>query len=103
VPLLATARRVEVVTVGADEAAVAASRGEVLRYLGWHGITATARHVKPVSGGVGDTLLREASETRTGMLVMGAYSHSRLRELLLGGVTRHVLTHVTVTPIFLAH
>jgi nucleotide-binding universal stress UspA family protein len=103
VPLLATARRVEIVTVGADEADVAASRAEVMRYLGWHGITATARHVKPASRNIGDTLLHEASEARTGLLVMGAYSHSRLRELLLGGVTRHVLAHAAVTPIFLAH
>jgi nucleotide-binding universal stress UspA family protein len=103
VPLLAKARRVEVVTVGADEADVAASRAEVLRYLGRHGITATARHVRPLAGNVGDTLLREAREAGTGLLVMGAYGHSRLRELLLGGVTRHVLAHVTATPIFMAH
>jgi nucleotide-binding universal stress UspA family protein len=37
------------------------------------------------------------------MLVMGAYSHSRLRELLLGGVTRHVLANVAATPVFMAH
>ncbi len=103
VPLKATARRVEVVTVGEDEAAVATSRADVVRYLGWHGITATARHLKPRSRSVGDTLLHEASEAGAGMLVMGAYSHSRLRELLLGGVTRHVLANVAVTPVFMAH
>jgi len=37
------------------------------------------------------------------MLVMGAYSHSRMREPLLGGVTRHVLLNVAVTPVFMAH
>jgi nucleotide-binding universal stress UspA family protein len=37
------------------------------------------------------------------MLVMGAYSHSRVRELLLGWVTRHVLSNVTVTPVLMAH
>jgi nucleotide-binding universal stress UspA family protein len=37
------------------------------------------------------------------MLVMGAYSHSRVRELLLGGVTREVLSKVAVTPVFMAH
>ena len=89
--------------MGADEADVAASRDEVLRYLGRHGITATARHVRPLAGNVGDTLLREAREAGTGLLVMGAYGHSRLRELLLGGVTRHVLAHVAVTPVFMAH
>jgi nucleotide-binding universal stress UspA family protein len=103
VPLMAKARRVEIVSVGEDEAAVVESRADVIRYLGWHGITATARHVKAHSRNIGDTLLHEASEAGIGMLVMGAYSHSRVRELLLGGVTRHVLSNVAVTPVFMAH
>jgi nucleotide-binding universal stress UspA family protein len=103
VPLLAKARRVELVSVGEDEAAIADSRAAVIRYLGWHGITATARQVKPHSRNIGDILLHEASEANFGMLVMGAYSHSRVRELLLGGVTRHVLSNVVVTPVFMAH
>jgi nucleotide-binding universal stress UspA family protein len=103
VPLMATARQVEIVSVGEDEAAVAESRADVIRYLGWHGITATARLIKPLSRSVGDTLLHEASEAGIGMLVMGAYSHSRMRELLLGGVTRHVLSSVAATPVFMAH
>src|ERR671919_2171477 len=103
VPLIAKARRVEIVSVGDDEATVAESRADVIRYLGWHGITATARHVKTHSRNIGDTLLHEASEAGIGMLVMGAYSHSRVRELLLGGVTRHVLSNVAVTPVFMAH
>jgi len=103
VPLMAKARRVEIVSVGEDEAAVAESRTDVIRYLGWHGITATARQVEPLSRSIGDTLLHEASEAQAGMLVMGAYSHSRVRELLLGGVTRHVLSSVAATPVFMAH
>jgi nucleotide-binding universal stress UspA family protein len=103
VPLMAKTRRVEIVSVGEDEAAVAESRADVIRYLGWHGITATARQVKAHSRNIGDTLLHEASEAGIGMLVMGAYSHSRVRELLLGGVTRHVLSNVAVTPVFMAH
>jgi nucleotide-binding universal stress UspA family protein len=51
----------------------------------------------------GDALLHEASEAQIGMLVMGAYSHSRVRELILGGVTRHVLSHVVATPVLMAH
>ena len=103
VPLRAKARRVEIVSVGEDETAVAESRADVIRYLGWHGIRATARQVKPLSRNIGDTLLHEASEAQIGVLVMGAYSHSRVRELLLGGVTRHVLSHVAVTPVLMAH
>jgi nucleotide-binding universal stress UspA family protein len=103
VPLMVRARRVEVVSVDQDEAAIAESRADVIRYLGWHGITATARQVEAPSRNIGDTLLHEASEAGIGMLVMGAYSHSRVRELLLGGVTRHVLSSVAVTPVFMAH
>ena len=103
VPLMATARQVEIVSVGEDETGIAESRADVIRYLGWHGITATARQVKLISRNIGDTLLHEASEAGIGMLVMGAYSHSRMRELLLGGVTRHVLSSVAVTPVFMAH
>jgi len=36
------------------------------------------------------------------MIVMGAYGHSRFREMVLGGATRHVLEHTTV-PIFMSH
>jgi nucleotide-binding universal stress UspA family protein len=103
VPLMATARRVEIVSVGEGDDAAAESRDDVIRYLGWHGITATARQVEAPSRNIGDTLLHEASEAGIGMLVMGAYSHSRVRELLLGGVTRHVLSNAAATPVFMAH
>jgi nucleotide-binding universal stress UspA family protein len=37
------------------------------------------------------------------LLVMGAYSHSRLREMLLGGATRHILKNASARPVLLAH
>ena len=55
------------------------------------------------SRNIGDMLLHEASEAGIGMLAMGAYSHSPVREVLLGGLTRHVLSNVAVTPVFMAH
>lgn len=103
VPLLAMAERVEILSVGQDDEQIAESRADVLAYLGWHGIAATSRHVQPQSRGIGDTLLNEASEADVGMLVMGAYSHGRVRQLLLGGLTRYVLTHIGTTPVFMAH
>lgn len=103
VPLLEKAGSAEIVTVGEESEAVATSRAEVVRYLGWHGIEATARNIVPASSNIGDALLGAAGEAQAGMLVMGAYSHSRLRELLLGGVTRHVLTHAAATPVLMAH
>ena len=52
---------------------------------------------------MGDTLLASAAEHDAGLLVMGAYSHSRLRELLLGGATRHILKNASARPVLLAH
>jgi len=46
-----------------------------------------------VSNSVGAGLLAAARDFGCDMLAMGAYSHSRLRQLILGGVTRHVLEH----------
>jgi nucleotide-binding universal stress UspA family protein len=47
-------------------------------------------------------LLEEAGKAETNMLVMGAYGHSRLREMVLGGVTRSILAHADM-PVFLMH
>lgn len=55
-----------------------------------------------VSGAIGQALLDQASELRADLLVMGCYSHSRLREILLGGATREVLRNMTL-PVLMAH
>ena len=52
---------------------------------------------------MGDTLLAKAEERDAGLLVMGAYSHSRLREIILGGATRHILKNACARPVLLAH
>ena len=53
-------------------------------------------------GPFGQTLLDEAHRVAADLLVMGAYAHSPLRELLLGGVTRYMLTHADL-PILMRH
>jgi nucleotide-binding universal stress UspA family protein len=60
-------------------------------YLALHGIHAELATFRPVDREVGAGLLAAAREFRADLLTMGAYSHSRLRQLILGGVTRHVL------------
>ena len=57
-----------------------------MAYLRCHDIVATPRVIAPHLRTVGDTLLAAAGENDAGLLVMGAYSHSRLREMLLGVV-----------------
>ena len=52
--------------------------------------------------GVGNTLLSRASDIGADLLVMGAYGHARVRELLLGGATRTILKSMTL-PVLMAH
>ena len=102
-PFLRRARAVEVVSVDRDPTGRQASQAEVLAYLRCHAIKATARVVPPNSSAVGQTLLATAMAAGAGLLVMGAYAHSRLREMLLGGATRHVLQKAAATPVLMAH
>jgi nucleotide-binding universal stress UspA family protein len=67
-----------------------------------HGITAELHVLKIRETPFGATLLRKAHELGADMLVMGAYQHSPLRELLLGGVTRHIMGHADL-PVLLRH
>jgi nucleotide-binding universal stress UspA family protein len=71
-------------------------------YLAWRGIVCERRAVAVEDETVGAALLRAASEAGADLLIMGGYGRSRLRELVLGGVTRHVLTHAQL-PVLLAH
>lgn len=70
--------------------------------LAEHGIAATL-HVLPIGGGVfGAAVLAAAHGLGADMLVMGAYTHSAWRELLLGGVTQHMLAHADL-PVLMRH
>ncbi len=64
---------------------------ELASYLALHDITVEVSQFRPQEREVGRGLLLAAREFGSDMLAMGAYSHSRLRQLILGGVTRHVL------------
>jgi nucleotide-binding universal stress UspA family protein len=56
------------------------------------------------SGGsaITDLILAEATSIGADLIVMGGYGHSRLRELMLGGATRHMIERMTL-PVLLAH
>lgn len=64
---------------------------DLAAYLALHGVQAEIITFRATSGSVGAGLLAAANDFRCDLLSMGAYSHSRLRQLILGGVTRHVL------------
>jgi nucleotide-binding universal stress UspA family protein len=71
-------------------------------YLSRHGITCEVVEVPRGAAGIAETLFSAAQMRECGLMVMGAYGHSRLAELLLGGVTRKMLTEPQM-PILLAH
>ncbi len=89
-PLLAHADGVTLLTVG-EEAAESAE--EAIAMLTRHELEVTGEQVAEVGEPLGAFLLRKAAEHGCDTLVMGAYGHSRLRELILGGTTRHILAH----------
>lgn len=97
-PLLARAQDLTVV-MSRDSDDDTDELGDVVDYLAWHGIAARPRVVKPTPS-VAEALL--AAAEGADLLVMGGYSHSRLREMILGGVTRHMLEKATL-PLLLAH
>ena len=64
---------------------------DLVGYLALHGVQADIVNFRAVGNSVGAGLLAASTEFGCDLLAMGAYSHSRLRQLILGGVTRHVL------------
>ncbi len=99
-PFLGKATAVTLLSVqeGEDTAELA----DLKRHLGFHGVSANLRQLEPDSRATGEHLLDEAREAGADLLVMGAYGHSRLRELVLGGVTRNVLEKSQI-PVLMAH
>ncbi len=94
--------RAERVYVLAGVRAAGAPRPVLPPILEEHGVTAEL-HILQIGAGVfGAALLAKAHALGADLLVMGAYLHSPMRELLLGGVTRHVLAHADI-PVLMRH
>ena len=100
-PILRTADRVIVCSVGPPAADHIAS-ADAATHLARHGVSAEAVSAGDDSADVGAALLAAAADHGMDLLVMGAYGHARIREYLLGGVTRTMLRNMTL-PISLSH
>ena len=101
-PLLRQANNVIVFSIGTDDG-MHLPGAEASAHLARHGVKADARH-RPESSDISaaDILLSAISDYGVDLLVMGAYGHHRLRELLLGGMTRDILRRMTV-PVLMSH
>ena len=107
-PLLYRAERVTVFTTPglADSAFVnddARADLDLCGALEWHGIRAQHVRIAADAGSAGGTLLQAAAERDATLLVMGAYTHSRVTAAFLGGMTGHVLQHPPAIPVLLGH
>jgi len=101
IPFLEAAGSVTVVT-GNEGELPGPGADDLNRYLSWHGISGKSRIVDVNDRPVGEVLLEAATEIKADLLVMGAYSHSRLREYIFGGATRYILDEGNL-PVFMAH
>jgi len=101
-PLLRLADRITICTV--EGATVAGPSGEQMAHsLKLNGIAAEAIAIKPAGKrNAGETILAKADELGCDLIVKGAYTQSRLRQMIFGGTTRHVLAHAKL-PVLMAH
>ena len=104
-PFLRKAETVEIVVVVNERARYpkrAIHGAEIAGHLEHHGIKAEVKTISESQIDVTDSILSYAADCSADMIVMGGYGHSRLREFVLGGATRGILSTMTV-PVFMSH
>ncbi len=100
-PYLEKAQSIEILTVGKSPGGDT-KPDDLVEYLSLHGLKASERTIDAAGRAIGEALLAAASAGGASLLVIGGYGHTRLREMLAGGVTRHVVSHADI-PLFLVH
>ena len=101
-PLLQKADRVTVLTVTGGTAVPGPSAEQLIRYLQRNGIAAEPLIVELARRNTGEAILATAKTLGCDLLIKGAYTQNRLRQMIFGGATRHVLENATL-PVLLAH
>jgi len=96
-PFLREAEQVTLLTVTEHaNGPIAAPAGDLAAYLAWNGIPSTTVATQAPTSQAGAELVRQAVACGADLLVMGAYTHSRLRQLILGGVTRRIIASAPI-------
>jgi nucleotide-binding universal stress UspA family protein len=102
-PFLKAADKVVVAPVKPDRAAHGEAPGtDIGLYLSRHGVRVEVAAIQGTDLDAGNALLSRAADLSIDLIVMGGYGHSRMSELILGGVTRTMLESMTV-PVLMSH
>ena len=100
-PILRKAKRVTLLSVEGHVVPGPSSK-DALGHLEVNGVVATEKSVVPRSGRPGEAILAEAKAQGADLLIKGAYTQSRLRQMIFGGATNHILSAAEL-PVFFAH
>ena len=100
-PFLAQARKVYVLAVEGGSVP-GPNAGELAEHLVRNGLPAEATGIRPEGRSIGEAILEETSSLGADLLVKGAYTHSRLRQMIFGGATSHILAEAGL-PVLVAH
>jgi nucleotide-binding universal stress UspA family protein len=101
-PFLTRAKAVEVVAVNEAGTSDEVPGADLVHHLGHHGVTAEIKQIVAPDADAANMLLSHAADCGADFMVMGGYGHSRLREFILGGVTRTMLESMTI-PVLMSH
>jgi nucleotide-binding universal stress UspA family protein len=102
-PFLAIAKSIDVVIVKSERPKSDEIAGaDIGQHLARHGLTVEVKRIVATDTDVSNTILSQAADSAADFIVMGGYGHSRLREFILGGTTRGILTSMTL-PTLMSH
>lgn len=101
-PILQAAKSVEIIHIREHDDEKASPALRALRYLGQNGVAASSLEAKLSGAEVGEQIVDLAKKNDASLVVMGGYGRSRMRELILGGTTRHLM-HNSPLPVLFAH
>jgi nucleotide-binding universal stress UspA family protein len=102
-PLLRRAKSIDVVIVASERVKSDEIPGaDIGQHLARHDLTVEVKRIVSTDTDVANTILSYAADSSTDFIVMGGYGHSRLREFVLGGATRGILSSMTV-PTLMSH
>jgi len=97
-PMLERVEKIDIASVSANDAEAM----DIAKYIGHHGVECEIHLLEGSEWNAGGILLEQAAVLGSQLIIMGAYGHSRLREFVLGGTTRHVLDHARL-PVLFSH